>query len=126
MATKKKTNSIIHVSDKTIEKLKEIAEQQTFTTRADLFYENQVPHVGYLIAEGKGKLQKKRRKDIPLKKGDLFGLTELLNHTASTYGAQVEEGSTIIYLDRSTIYEIFEGNLERELCHILQSFQEGA
>lgn len=113
-------NNIIHVSQEVLKKLKSIAPSQTYTVESELFYENHTPVVAYLFIEGKGKLFKKRRKDIPLKPGDLIGLIELVSHTSSPYGAQVKSGTTLLFLDRSTINEIIEEEIDEDLRKIFQ------
>lgn len=113
-------NNIIHVSPEVIKKLKSIAPSHSYTVESELFYENHTPVVAYLIIEGKGKLFKKRRKDIPLKSGDLIGLIELVNHSPSPYGAQVKSDTTLLFLDRSTLNEIIEEDIDEDLKKIFQ------
>lgn len=113
-------NNIVHVSLEVLEKLKSIAQSHSYSVDSDLYYENHIPIVAYLILEGMGKLFKRLRKDIPLKPGDLIGLIELANHTASPYGAQVNSGTIVLFLDRSTINEIIDEEIDEDLKRIFQ------
>jgi len=114
-------HNVIHVSPEVVSKIEKIAEKHSYCTAAELYYEDHIPFVGYLIVEGKGKLFKKRRKDVPLKKGDLIGLIEVMGHHPSQYGAMVEANSTLIFLDRSTILEVIEEELDSDLKSIFES-----
>ena len=114
-------HNVIHVSPEVVSKIEKIAERHSYCTSAELYYEDHVPFVGYLIVEGKGKLFKKRRKDIPLKQGDLVGLIELMTSHPSQYGAMVESNTTLVFLDRSTILEIIEENIDNDLKNIFEN-----
>lgn len=113
-------HNIIHVSKEVLLKLMKIAEEHSYTVDSDLYYEDQTPVVAYLIIEGRGRLFRKRRKDIPLKPGDLIGFIELVDHAPSPYGAQVESGTTLLFLDRSTINEIIDEDIDEDLKRIFQ------
>jgi CRP-like cAMP-binding protein len=113
-------NNIVHVSTELLKKLSSLAQEHYYTSEAELYYENHTPVVAYLILEGRGKLFKKRRKDIPLKTGDLIGLIELFYHSPSAYGAHVQSGTKVLFLDRSTINEIIEEDIDEDLKRIFQ------
>lgn len=115
-------HNVIHVSPEVVEKIEAIAEKHAYSVSAELYYEDHIPFVGYLFKEGKGKLFKRRRKDYPLRSGDLVGLIELMQHSPSNYGAMVEENSTLIFLDKSTILEIIEEEIDTDLKEIFEGF----
>lgn len=119
IATLNKHN-VIHVSKDILKKIEVLGEEHCYSTQADLYYEDHVPVVAYLIIEGKGHLFKKRRKDIPLGPGDLIGLVELINHEPSEYGAHVNENAKVIFLDRSTINEIIEDSADEDLKNVFE------
>ncbi|MCR9205424.1 MAG: cyclic nucleotide-binding domain-containing protein, partial [Halobacteriovoraceae bacterium] len=103
-------------------RIEAIATKHSYSVSAELFYEDHIPLVGYLFIKGKGRLFKKRRKDIPLNPGDLIGLIELMDHTPSNYGAAVEENTTVVFLDKSTILEVIEEEIDEDLKSIFESF----
>lgn len=122
MTAKLNKYNVIQVSPEVVKKIEAIAAKHSYNVSAELYYEDHIPLVGYLFLEGKGKLFKKRRKDIPLKPGDLIGLIELMEHTPSSYGASVEENTTVVFLDKSTILEVIEEEIDEDLKTIFESF----
>lgn len=119
-ATLNKYN-VIHVSNEVLERISKKGEGHSYTVDMDLFYEDHIPVVAYLILKGSGKLVKKRRKDIPLGPGDLIGFLELMGHTPSIYGAQISHDSEVVFLDRSTVLEILEEESDQDLRSILRA-----
>lgn len=115
-------NNIIRIGLNLIEKIESIAQNHFYTTDSELYYEDHTPFVAYLIKSGQGKLFKKRRKDIPLGPGDLIGLKELVCHEPSIYGASIGAESTLIFIDRSTIFEIIEEEVDKDLKTLFESF----
>lgn len=115
-------HNVIQVSPEVARKIEAIAEKNSYNVSAELYYEDHIPLVGYLLLEGKGKLFKKRRKDISLKAGDLIGLIELMEHTPSKYGASIDENTTVAFLDKSTILEIIEEEIDEDLKRIFEDF----
>lgn len=113
-------HNVIHVSPEVVSKIEAIAEEHSYSVSSELYYEDHTPVVGYLIKEGRGKLFKKRRKDVPLRSGDLIGLIELMKHDPSQYGALVEANTTLIFLDRSTVLEIIEEEIDSDLKKIFE------
>ena len=121
MAAILKKNNVIHVSQEVLKRIEELGEAHCYTTEVDLYYEDHIPVVAYLLVQGRGKLFKKRRKDVQLSPGDLVGLIELATHTPSEYGARVDENTKVIFLDRSTINEIIEDATDEDLKKIFES-----
>lgn len=120
MAATLQKNNIIRVSPEVLKRIEALGEEHCYTTEAELYYENHVPVVAYLFVQGKGKLFRKRRKDVILGPGDLVGLIELVNHAPSEYGAKVDENTKVIFLDRSTINEIIEDAVDDDLKNIFE------
>ncbi len=121
MSIKIEKNNIINLSEDIIRRVEAIAQSHFYTTPSELYYEDHTPLVAYLIKSGRGKLFKKRRKEIPLGPGNLVGLIELMNSEPSTYGAQIEAHSTLLFLDRSTILEIIDHKIDNDLTSLFNN-----
>ncbi len=115
MLEKVKNEEIICVGSGVMEKVLTIAPVYCYDVHSFLYYENQTPLVAYFIKSGKGKLFRRGDVDIPFGPGNIIGLKELMKNEPSYFGAELEAGSSLIYLDRSTIYEIIGEGLDKEL-----------
>ena len=93
MAATLNKNNVIRVSSEVLKRIEALGEEHCYSAEAELYYEGHVPVVAYLFIDGRGKLFKKRRKNVPLGPGDLIGLIELVNHEPSEYGAKVDENT---------------------------------
>lgn len=121
MTARIRKNNVIQISQVLIDKIIALAETRKYTTDVDLYYEGHIPIVAYLIVEGSGFLFKKRRKNISLKRGDLIGLIEVLSHEPSVYGAHIHNQSEVVFLDRSTIQEVMDQDVDQELKEVFES-----
>ena len=120
MTAKVTKQNIIEVSEEILEKIKSISESHTYTADSDLYYEGQIPVVAYLLLKGEVTLIKKRRKSIPIRHGSLFGLKELMRLEKSVYGAQIKAGSEVCFLNRSSINEIINLEIDEDLKAIFE------
>ncbi len=120
MTAKISKQNIIEVSGEILERIKSISENHTYSVDSDLYYEGQTPIVAYLLFKGEVSLVKKRRKNIPVKPGSIFGLRELILHEKSVYGAQIRAGSEVFFIDRSLIKEIIDLEIDEDLKSIFE------
>ncbi len=120
MTARLKKHNVIQLSEELAKKILSIAEERTYSTDVDLYYEGHIPVVAYLIVKGSGHLFKKRRKDVPLKSSNLIGFIEVLTHEPSIYGAHINAGSHVVFLDRSTIQEVMNQEFDEELKEIFE------
>ncbi len=121
MTAKVTKQNVIEVSNEILEKIKRISENHIYTADSDLYYEGQTPVVAYLLIKGEVTLIKKRRKSIPIRPGSLFGLRELILLEKSTYGARIKSGSEVCFLDRSSIKEIVDLEIDEDLKFIFEN-----
>ena len=115
MTAKLVKQNIIEVGPRLIDRIQKLCEHHTYSVESELYYEGQTPVVAYLLLSGDASLFKKRRKSIPLKPGCLFGLKELILHQQSVYGAKIGAGSEVCFLDRSTVKEIIDLEIDQDL-----------
>lgn len=124
MTTKKTLKqSIIEVSPELMAKIINLSEGHKYTVDSHLYYEGQTPIVAYLLIAGEASLVKKRRKTIPIRRGSIFGLKELIQNEKSIYGAVIKSHSEVCFLDRSLINEIENLDKDHELKEILFKFK---
>lgn len=88
-----------------IESILEHEQARTFRCQTDLIYKGHIPHAAYLLVDG-GMFIKDKGYQVPLEKGAVIGIDEILNNKPFRYDVIVEGGSEIIILDKSTICEL--------------------
>jgi CRP-like cAMP-binding protein len=98
-----------------IEKYGDDLEGCTYGLDTPLFYEGHVPVVAYIVLSGKVHVTKKKKVVKTLCAGSLIGIKLLLNHTPSIYTAVAEAKSKVLFLDRSTLLEVSDLHLGKEL-----------
>jgi CRP-like cAMP-binding protein len=119
----KDIESIIHIPEELVSKLAKLSARLTYPVDAEIIYEGHTPIVAILLTKGRIKLVRGRRVRKILERGSLLGVPELMNNSPFEYTAQINRGSEIIYLDRSTIKEILEGT-DPELAEIFVELLE--
>lgn len=120
MSFKPQEKYSIEVSQNLLDKIKKYSCRHVYTTKANLYYEDQIPIVAYLLEEGTITLVKKRRKNVVIGPKRIIGLYELIGDIPSTYGAKVESGSHVYFIYRSTILELLKDENEGPLKDFLQ------
>lgn len=103
-----------------IEKIKSVAPIHRYTVSTDLFYEGQTPVVAFLLLDGHVQLVKNKKIRKVLNKGDLIGLKELVHHSPFPLSAQVLPNTDMIFLDKSTIFEILDVHHDPELSEVFK------
>jgi CRP-like cAMP-binding protein len=96
------------LNQKNIEKLKTFCRVQLLCSPTPLFYQGQIPMVGYLVLDGAVNLLKNKKVKSHVHTGDIIGVKELIKHTPSTVTAETVANTTICYLDRSTVQDIIK------------------
>jgi CRP-like cAMP-binding protein len=121
MTAKITKQNVIEVSKEIKDRILKISESHIYSVDSDLYYEGQIPIVAYLLVKGEVSLNKKRRKDVPIRPGSLFGLKELMLNDKSTYGAQIKAKSEVCFLDKSLIKEIIDFENDEDLKTIFEN-----
>jgi CRP-like cAMP-binding protein len=117
---KKNQYPITSLEARLIEKVKSVAPVHRYTVSTDLFYEGQTPVVAFLLLDGHVQLVKNKKIRKVLNKGDLIGLKELVHHSSFPLSAQVLPNTDIIFLDKSTIFEILDVHHDPELSEVFK------
>lgn len=99
-----------------LHKLTSIFQKRTFKNDSHLFYEGQTPVVAYLLLEGSIILYKTKKSQKLIPPKCLLGAHHLLNRRPMQFNAKVTKGSTLYFLDTSTIKEL----LEQECDHMIK------
>jgi len=120
MSLKPQDKYSIEVSQQVLDKIKMHSCRHQYTTKANLYYEDQVPIVAYLLEEGTITLVKKRRKNVVIEPKRIIGLYELIENTPSLYGAEINSGSYVYFIYRSTVLELLEDQTDSALKDFLQ------
>lgn len=81
-----------------------------YTAHSELFYEGQTPMVGYLLIDGHIQLLRNKKVKKILDAGTLLGVRELMTNAPMTYTAQILPETTVLFLDKSTIFELLKGH----------------
>ena len=97
---------------------------KTFKSQSHLFYEGQIPIVGYLVIDGAIKITKNNKQQKILKPGSLFGLSELIHKKPSKISAEVLPETSLCFLDKSTILEI-AGQADNDITSLLKQIFDG-
>lgn len=78
-----------------------------YSSQTQLIYAGQVPTAAYLLVEGKIILKDAQKRTIRVcEKHSLIGFPELYNKIPYKYTVEIENGSKVIILDKSTMLEI--------------------
>lgn len=116
----KRTTTIDLSENKFIERLKILCPPSVYNTESEIIYEGHVPTAGYLLIEGEIHFLKRKRVVETAKGGSLFGISELMNHTALNYTVRIQPGSKVCILDKSTIKELLNSIEESYLPDFLK------
>lgn len=88
-----------------IETLLQHTPARVFNRQTDLIYKGHIPHAAYLLVNGRMCLKDKSH-ELPLEKGAIVGIKEILSNTPFKYNVVISEGSEVLILDKSTIEEL--------------------
>ncbi len=86
-----------------------------------LFYEGQIPIVGYIIVDGEVSLSRNKKIKNILKKGFIFGVRELFHNGKVSMEAKVSTMAQIIFIDRSMLHEILDEKHGEQLKTLFQT-----
>lgn len=101
-----KKDSIIKFDPKVVQAIEGHGGHLKCQSDMTLFYEGHVPIVVYLLKSGRINVGQGKRKLFQLSPGEILGLNEFYQKCPSLFWAQVQEGSELIYIDRSTLDEL--------------------
>ncbi len=87
-----------------------------------LFYEGQIPIVGYIIIDGEVTLLKNKKVKNILKKGFIFGIRELYHNGVVLLEAKVSPMTQLLYIDKSLLLEILSHKHGEQLKRLFQNF----
>lgn len=118
--------NVLNLSSEAMANIENVVPSWTYSAPSRLYYEEQTPWVAYFIQSGLGKLQNGMTLDLPVVPGQLIGLRELMSLEPSPYGAEVEAGSKLLFLDRSTVFEIMNEDFGMELKTLFEGFLKEA
>ena len=99
---------ILELPNRVFEEIKDKIHVVDCSVDQAFVYEGQTPIVGYLLLSAKAWLSKRKNQVNIHKPLTLIGLREFLDHTSFPYTLNVEQGSQMGYLDRSTILSLLE------------------
>ncbi len=111
----KKDGNILILEKSVIDEITSHTNIHTYQLQLNLYYEGQIPIVGYLLLEGHIQLLRNKRVKSVLSKGTLFGVHELMTNTPIQHCAEVLPNSKICFLDKSTILEFVNEHRKEEI-----------
>lgn len=112
---KLENDNILYLDTKTIDEISSHTQSHTYPLQIELYYEGQVPIVGYLLIEGHIQLIKNKKVKSILSKGTLLGVHELMTNSPAEYSAQILPNTKVCYLDKSTILEFIHEHDSEEV-----------
>jgi signal-transduction protein with cAMP-binding, CBS, and nucleotidyltransferase domain len=86
--------------------LSECFEKKVFHSQANLFYEEHVPHVAYLLLDGKITLGKKNKVLKFVEGSNLIGIKNLYQRIPVKFFASIMPNSTVLIIDRTTLFKV--------------------
>lgn len=97
-----------------VDYLKNFSDQHTYNTQTQVIYYGQVPMAAYLLLEGKITLLDAQKRPIKeCSKNSLLGFYEIYTDTPFKYTAEITADSKVLILDRSTILEIKDEDIDQ-------------
>ncbi|MDD0853393.1 cyclic nucleotide-binding domain-containing protein [Halobacteriovorax sp. GB3] len=112
--------NIIELDDSTICEIEQAVDTHTFPIQSDLFYEGQIPIVGYLLLDGHVQMLRNKKVKAIISKGTLFGVKELMTNSPSHYSAQILPGTKVCFLDKSSVLEFIEKHQGQDIGELFQ------
>ena len=95
----------------------DLFEKRIFYFETNLFYEEHVPNVAFLLLEGVITLGKKKRVLKYIEGKSFIGLKNLYQKKPVKFFASIKPNSTVLIIDRSTLFKIV--NKKKELYNFL-------
>jgi signal-transduction protein with cAMP-binding, CBS, and nucleotidyltransferase domain len=86
--------------------LTEYFEKKVFYSEANLFYEEHVPHVAYLLLGGRITLGKKNKVVKFVEGTNLIGIKNLYQRIPVKFFASITPNSTVLIIDRTTLFKV--------------------
>jgi signal-transduction protein with cAMP-binding, CBS, and nucleotidyltransferase domain len=83
-------------------------EKKVYYSEANLFYEQHVPNVAYLLLEGMVLFGKKNKILKSIEGSGLIGIKNLYQKTPSKFSASIKPNSTVLIIDRSTLFKVVD------------------
>ncbi|EQC43078.1 cyclic nucleotide-binding domain protein [Bacteriovorax sp. BSW11_IV] len=102
---KLENGNVLTLDKNTVDEISSHADVHTYPLQSNLYYEGQIPVVGYLLLEGHIQLLKNKKVKSVLSKGTLLGVHELMTNSPAQYSAQILPNTKVCFLDKSTILE---------------------
>ena len=90
----------------------DLFEKRVFNFETNLFYEEHVPNVAYLLLDGVITLGKKKRVLKHIEGKFLIGLKNLYQKTPVKFFASIKPNSAVLIIDRSTLFKIVNKKAE--------------
>ena len=101
-------NEILTIPDPLIDSILDLASPLKYSSSSNLFYAGQIPIVAYLLLEGMIHFTKDGTIINTFSRGNIIGLKELMNNRPMNVDAQIQTGTEVCFMDRSTILSILE------------------
>ena len=103
-------NEILTIPDPLIDTILEIASPLKYSSPSNLFYAGQTPIVAYLLLQGMVHFTKNGKVVNTFSRGNIIGLKELMSNKPLHVDAQIQPGTEVCFMDRSTVLGILEKN----------------
>lgn len=86
--------------------LSDLFEKKVFYFETNLFYEEHVPNVAYLLLDGVVTLGKKNKVLKSIEGSGLIGVKNLYQKIPAKFFASIKPNSTVLIIDRSTLFKV--------------------
>lgn len=99
------------------------AHTRLYSSQTQLVYSGQIPTAAYLLVEGTIILKDAQKRTVrKCEKNSLIGFSELYNKIPYKYTVEIENGSKVIILDKSTMQEISK-HYNKNPVHYFKEFE---
>jgi len=117
-----KIECINHLSASELAFIKRLLPMRTYNCDVNAVYRGNIPHVGFILVDGKIKLKKKtknKKSEKYLDIGAVVGIKELSEGSPFPFDLEIENGATVCIIDKSTLTELIEKREEMKIGRIL-------
>ncbi|PIK15423.1 cyclic nucleotide-binding domain-containing protein [Halobacteriovorax sp. JY17] len=101
-----KKNELLKIPEPLIDVISTISRPLKYSSSSNLFYAGQIPIVAYLLLGGLVHFTEDGKVTNTFTRGNIIGLKELMTNKPIGVDAQIQPGTEVCFIDRSTILGI--------------------
>ncbi len=114
-----KQNDLLKIPESQIDAIQNIVRPLKYSSSSNLFYAGQIPIVAYLLLDGLVHFTKNGKVVNTFSRGNVIGLKELMNNQPVDVDAQIQPGTKVCFIDRSTVLNILEQKVPSTLNKVI-------